>query len=274
MSGGDRGSERRGPEGRGRMNTHARLFRALLRLYPRAFRSAYGDEMVELFVRRLARSRREGGGRAVVWLWWRTLGDAFQTALALHWRPRRTPTPRTTQRKEDRMDTLWQDVRNALRRLARSPGFALGAVVLLAVGIGVNASVFTVADSLLFRPPPWDSPERVVYVYQDSDDGEPSSSSFPAARDMADSPVFEAVAAISPDGTTWDGPDGPTGVAVEFVTSGFLDVLGMRVSRGRWFGPEDDVVGAAPAAVVSHPTWRTALGSDPDVVGRVGRLGG
>lgn len=262
--------------GRGAHRTagHERLFRALLRLYPRWFRAAYGEEMVELFVRRLRRVRGEGGGWPIARLWWRTLSDGLSTSLALRRRPRPGPTPRTTERKEDRMETLWQDTRNALRRLARSPGFALGAVALLAVGIGVNASVFTVADAILFRPPPWSDPGRVVYVYQDSDDGEPNSSSFPAARDMAQSPVFSAVAALSPDDATWDGPEGPVGVSVEYVTSGYLDVLGLAVTRGRWFGPEDDVVGAAPTAVVSYAAWRSELGSDPDVVGRVVRLEG
>ncbi len=241
---------------------HLRLFRALLRIYPRWFREAYGDEMAALFGARLSRSR---GVVDRVHLWWRTLKDAGSTALALHGR-------------EDegglRMETLRQDVRYATRHLTRSPVFTIGAVALLAVGIGANTTVFTVVDSLVLRPPPWSHPEEVVHVYQDSDDGEPSSSSYPATRDMARSEVFTAVAATTSSSATWEGPDGPEPVATEYTTSTYLEALGLAVQRGRWFGPEDDAVGTAPVAVVSAPAWRARFGGDPGVVGRAVRLNG
>jgi putative ABC transport system permease protein len=172
------------------------------------------------------------------------------------------------------MGTLLQDVRYAARHLRRSPLFTLGAVALLAIGIGANTTAFTVVDGLLFRPPPWSAPEEVVHVYQDSDDGEPSSSSFPATRDMAGSEVFRALAATTPSSATWEGPDGLERVATEYTTSAYMDVLGRSVQRGRWFEPENDVVGGAPLAVVSAATWRARFGSDPDVVGRTIRLNG
>ncbi len=108
------------------------------------------------------------------------------------------------------MDTLSQDLRYAVRRLIRSPAFTLGALALLAIGIGANTTVFTVVDALLFRPPPWNQPEEVVHVYQDSDDGEPSSSSYPATQDMAASDVFAAVTATTPSSASWEGGDGVT----------------------------------------------------------------
>ncbi len=172
------------------------------------------------------------------------------------------------------MDTLSQDVRYAVRRLIRSPVFTLGALALLAIGIGANTTVFTVVDALLFRPPPWNHPEEVVRVYQDSDDGEPSSSSYPATQDMAASDVFAAVTATTPSSAAWEGADGVTRVATEYATSSYMKVLGLSVQRGRWFQPEDDVVGGAPAAVVTAAAWHTRLGSDPDVLGRSIRLNG
>lgn len=172
------------------------------------------------------------------------------------------------------MDRLRQDIRYATRHLMRSPVFAFGAVALLALGIGANTTVFTVVDSLVLRPPPWSHPEEVVHVYQDSDDGEPSSSSYPATRDMARSDVFASLAATTSSSAAWEGPDGPEPVATEYTTSSYLEVLGLPVQRGRWFGPEDDVVGGAPVAVVSAPAWRARFGSDPDVVGRTIRLNG
>jgi predicted permease len=170
--------------------------------------------------------------------------------------------------------TLSLDLRYAVRRLLRSPAFTLGAVALLAVGIGANITAFTVVDALLFRPPPWNHPEEVVHVYQDSDDGEPSSSSYPATRDMAASDVFAALTATTPSVAAWERLDGVTRVATEYATSSYMKVLGLSVQRGRWFGPEDDVVGGAPVAVVTAAAWRTRMGSDPDVVGRTIRLNG
>jgi predicted permease len=170
--------------------------------------------------------------------------------------------------------TLPLDIRYAVRRLLRSPAFTLGAVALLAVGIGANITAFSVVDALLFRPPPWSNPEEVVHVYQDSDDGEPSSNSYPATRDMAASSVFAAVTATTPSSAAWERVDGVTRVATEYTTSSYMKVLGLSVQRGRWFGPEDDVVGGAPVAVVTAAAWRTRMGSDPDVVGRTIRLNG
>lgn len=111
-------------------------------------------------------------------------------------------------------------------------------------------------------------------MYQDSDDGEPSSNSYPATQDMAAAAVFAAVTATTPSSAAWEGRDGVTRVATEYATSSYMKVLGRSVQRGRWFGPEDDVVGGTPVAVVTAATWRTRLGSDPDVVGRMIRLNG
>lgn len=172
------------------------------------------------------------------------------------------------------MDSIIQDLRQTVRHLVRAPGFTLGAVALLAVGIGANTTVFTVVDALLFRPPPWGDADRVVHVYQDSDEGEPNSTSFPAYRDMTESDVFASVAATAPWSVTWERTDGRVEVDVEFATAGLLEVLGLSPDRGRWFDPEHDRVGNAFVAVVSWPTWVSRFGADPDVVGSTVRLNG
>jgi predicted permease len=172
------------------------------------------------------------------------------------------------------MDTMLSDLRLTVRRLLRAPVFTLGVAALLAIGIGANTTVFTVVDALIFRAPPWQDPARIVHIYQDSDEGEPNASSFPATRDMARSDVFAAVAATTPSSASWEGPDGPEPVATEYTTSSYMEVLGLQAQRGRWFAPEDDVVGAAPVAVVSAATWHNRFGGDPQIVGRTIRLNG
>ncbi|HSC26082.1 MAG TPA: ADOP family duplicated permease [Vicinamibacterales bacterium] len=251
---------------------HLRLFRALLLAYPAWFRNAYRDEMEQLFLSRLARAR---GVRRVAALWPRVGADALWTAIALR-RGRtelRAALPQR-RRRAGGFDMLVQDIRHGVRHLMSTPIFTLGAVALLAVGIGANVAVFTVVDRFLLRPPPYDRPDEVVYVYQDSDDGEPSSAAFPAYRDMAEQPVFSAVAATSPAQLSWERPDGTVDATVEFTTASYLAVTGLEMVRGQWFSPHHDVVGSEPVAVVSAAAWRSRFGGDPEAVGRTIRLNG
>ena len=151
------------------------------------------------------------------------------------------------------MGSYVDDITYAARRLARTPLFTIAGVMILAVGIGANTAAFTVVDAILFRPPPFEDPERIVSIYQDSDDGDPASTSFPAYRDMAAmTGVFAGVAANSPSGASWDTPELPRQVSVEYVTSNYLPVLGLQPSRGRWFEQEHDQVGVGAFAVVTH----------------------
>ncbi len=168
-----------------------------------------------------------------------------------------------------------QDVGYAARSLARSPGFTVAASLIVALGIGANTAVFSVVNAFLFKPPPFADPVSVVSVYQDSDGGDPSASSFPAARDMADlTNVFSGVAAMSSSSLTWEADDGPRQGLVEYVTASYFPVLGLEPSLGRWFEPAVDHVGAGNYAVLSHRTWRSQFGADAGVVGRTLRMGG
>lgn len=263
-------SDAGGGGGRGR-DLHRRVFSLLLRLYPAGFRRVYGAEMTGFFLERLGRARRAGGRAAVLRLWSRTVADVTKTALAEH----RAGSVRGNEFRKGRrpMSSLVHDLRHAGRRLRRTPLFTLSAIVILAVGIGLNAAVFNLVDTMVFRPPPFGDIERIVHVYQDSDDGEPSSTSYPAYRDMAvQTDVFAGVAATSGDNATWETADGPRPVSVEYASASYFPVLGLSPLRGRWFSPEHDQMGAEMVAVVSHHAWRTRLGADPAVLGRAIRL--
>jgi putative ABC transport system permease protein len=155
------------------------------------------------------------------------------------------------------LDSLVIDFRYAVRRLANAPLFTISAIVVLTFGIGLNAVVFNVVDTTLFRPLPFKDADRVVRIYQHSDGGVPSSTSFPAYRAMAAmTEVFGAVAAASPDGARWDREDGPHNAAIQYTTSSYLSVLGLRPYLGRWFDRDHDLLGAEMVAVVSYATWR------------------
>ena len=174
-----------------------------------------------------------------------------------------------------RLDEMAHDIRYALRTLRRSPAFTLAAILIAALGIGANAAAFAVVNAVLLKPPPFGDPSTVASVFQDSDDGTPWSSSFPATRDMATyTDVFAGVAATSSVTLTWETTEGPRQALAEFVTASYLPVLGVEPSLGRWFEPALDNVGAGNYAVVGHRLWRTQFGSDPGVVGRSIRMNG
>lgn len=269
-----------GSHGDDEARVHRVAYGALLRMYPRPFVARYGPEMTELFVNRLERARRVEGRFGVGKAWVAAVWDTVRGAFAERTGDddggkgsRRVEISRN--RGAGIVETLWQDIRYSIRRLVRTPVFSLVAIAIVAVGIGANAAAFSLVDTLIFRPPPYQEPDRVLRIFQDSDEGSPNSSSFPAFQDMAATEgVFSGVAATSAEAAAWDGPDGPTQASVEYATSALFPVFGLTPSRGRWFGPEHDEVGQEMVAVVSDRTWRGKLGSDPGIVGSVVRLNG
>src|SRR5262245_17787119 len=173
------------------------------------------------------------------------------------------------------MDLLLQDVRYGLRRLASSPLFTVMAILIVGLGIAANTAVFSAINAFLLRPLPFVDPDRVVHVYQHSDEGQPQSSSFPAYRAVASrSDVFSGAAAFFYTTVNAETDFGTRQSLVEFATSSYFPVLGLSPALGRWIAPQEDAPTAGPVAVVSDHAWRTRFGSDPAIVGRTLRLGG
>ena len=170
---------------------------------------------------------------------------------------------------------LIQDVRYGLRRLAGSPLFTVMAVLIIALGIAANTTVFSAVNAVLLRPLPFADADRVVHVYQHSDEGQPQSSSFPAYRAIASrSDIFSGAAAFFFTTVNAETDFGIRQSLVEFATSSYFPVLGLSPAQGRWIAPQEDIPTAGPVAVVSDHAWRTRFGSDPGIVGRTVRLGG
>jgi putative ABC transport system permease protein len=164
------------------------------------------------------------------------------------------------------MDTLIQDLRQAARRLRRSPGFTLVAVLTLALGIGGNAAVLTALEALLLRPLPYPEPERLVLVRQTDErilERPVSPANFLDWRERTRS--FEGLAAYEVVARTLLGRETPLRVAVGVVSGNFLALLGVPPAHGRGFGPSDE---GAREAVLTDTLWRSQFGSDPGVVGR------
>jgi predicted permease len=172
-----------------------------------------------------------------------------------------------------------QDVRYALRRIRRAPGFSLVVTLTLALGIGLNTAVFSGVHALLLRPLPGvEEPERLVQVYRTWPGTlEYGSSSIPHYRDLRDrgGDVFDGVAAWA-FVTLALGLEGQGEIGVgQAVSANFFEVLGVEAALGRTFRPEEaDEPGAHPVVVLGHTTWRERFGGDPDVIGRTVEVNG
>jgi len=167
------------------------------------------------------------------------------------------------------------DLRFVGRQLRRDPGFALGAVLTLGLGIGANTAIFSVADHALLRRPPVEAPERLVAVYTTARRGFPkAASSYPDFVDYRDmSRTFAAMAAYSSVPLNVGEIDTPRLAVGILVTGNYFELLGVRPQLGRPLDPGDDRQGAAERVVVlSHAFWREAFGADPAIVGRTIRL--
>jgi predicted permease len=171
---------------------------------------------------------------------------------------------------------LGHDVRQAVRHLSRDWQFTVAAVLILALGIGANTAMFSIVNALLFRPYPLPDSHRLVNLYQNAgESAAPGPVSFPAYRDIvASSNVFSAVTAVLPEDARYQARDGLRKAFVEHTTSSYLDVLGSRLTAGRWFTEAEDRVGAQPVAVMGYRTWERQFASDFGIIGQTVLLNG
>src|SRR5215475_6731451 len=169
------------------------------------------------------------------------------------------------------MDALLQDFRYALRSLWNRPAFTAVAVLTLALGIGLNAAVFTTVDAALLRSLPYAEPERLVHLWQVQENQERTRFAFAwgTLRDLQGSPgPFAAVAGYAPFPIAWTGRPEAEELPSLWVSANFFDVLGIRPAVGRTFLPGEDQLGGPRAVVLTDGFWRTRLGADPEVVGK------
>ena len=175
------------------------------------------------------------------------------------------------------MESLLQDVRYALRGLRRAPAFTLVALLTLALGIGVNASIFSVVNAILFRPLPVDRPEQLVDIYgHQATSHTHDTQSYPNYLDFrANTRTLASLTAYSNFFANLSLQGSSEIVIGELVTDNYFETLGVRPILGRAFVPEEFVgQGAHPVAVISYRFWQSRFAGDPAVLGRTFRLNG
>ena len=168
------------------------------------------------------------------------------------------------------MDALWHDVRFGARELLRHPGFAIIAILTLALGIGANTAVFTMVDALLFKPMAAVAPDRLAWIAQRAGNSSHYRSmsylDYRSYRDQAKE--LSGVLAYGRVSLALGGANAAR-VDGQLVSGNYFDLLGIRPVIGRAFlASEDSVPGAAPVAIVGYSLWREKLAADSGVVGR------
>jgi len=170
------------------------------------------------------------------------------------------------------MDALIQDLRYALRQLAKSPGFTVVALLTLTLGIGGTTVIFTVINGLLLSPPPQvRQPDQLVGIFTSDYSGPPfGGSSLPDALDFAkQSDVLSGLAVYSERRVSLSAGAEPMRVLAELVTGDYFRVLGVSPALGRTLRAEEGVTpGADPVAVLSWGLWQRRFGGDSTVIGR------
>jgi len=172
------------------------------------------------------------------------------------------------------MGILWQDIRYAVRLLARSPGFTAVVILILAVGIGATTAVFSVVNAVLLRPLPYHDARRIVVLWKQTPKGE-RRPYHPEYRQWCEpNQVFESRAAYSHERLYVTGIDRSREVIITSATSDLFPLLGVAPLLGRGFLPQEQQAGNDRAVILSHSFWKNELGGTPQVIGTILSLNG
>jgi putative ABC transport system permease protein len=167
------------------------------------------------------------------------------------------------------IDDLTSDVRYAIRQLRRTPSFAAAAIATLAIGIGANAAVFSVVNTVALRPLPFHNPDSLVSVELLDMRGKPDRDSLAYFTffEFRRAAVFERIASYRDFGVTLTSGDLPVQLDGVAVSSDLFDLLGVPPALGRGFLPDEEAPNAR-VVVLSYDVWQSQFGGDPGIVGR------
>ncbi len=224
-----------------------KLYDLLLRLYPASFRNEYAAEMRPIF----AQQRQKASGLAAIALWIATVRDTLVSAAAAH------------------ADIFRQDLSYTGRMLHRSPGFAITAVLVVALGIGATTAAFSVTDFVLFRPLPFPEPDRLVKIWETTPGYGRMELSAPNYRDWkAAAKSYVSMGVYYDDSVTMTNDGEPRRLAGASFSADVLPTLGVEPVIGRSFTADDDRPGAPATVLLGFAFWQREFAGDPAIVGR------
>jgi putative ABC transport system permease protein len=174
------------------------------------------------------------------------------------------------------LETILQDLRYAIRVLAKNPGFTALAALTLALGIGANTAIFSAVNALLLNPYPFPAPDRIMFVEARHISGKNHNTGYHDFVDWrAQNVVFEEMA-IAPEtlSFTLTGQGEPQRITGGLTTFGFLRVLGIQPLLGRFFTAEEDKPQAPRVAVLTYAAWQRWFAASPEVMGHTITLDG
>lgn len=250
------------------LDLSVRVYRFLLRLYPRDFRQSHGADATDLFRDRYRMELLDGGWRAVGILWARTLANVLRNGPAERWSGMVRSGPLEP--------SGWtRDVVHAVRSLRSTAGSSAAALLTLGLGIGATVSLFSLVHGILLQPLPYPDADRIVQLWERNDALERTKEG-PSPLNFVDwqarSASFSDMAAWYLTSGTYRNETTAEEVRAAQVTTDFFRVLGIPPALGRDFA-EDEGVRYGPV-MLSDPFWRRHFGGDPDVVGRTLEISG
>ena len=170
------------------------------------------------------------------------------------------------------MGSLWQDIRYALRTMAKTPGLTAVLAITLALGIGASTTIFSVVNSVVLRPLPYEKPDELVRVYTEFG-GQMGLKRFwisaPEYNDLQKAcRSCASVGAWSRGTASLAGGDRPVRIEAAYATHTLLPTIGVKPLLGRWFDKSEDRPGDQTVVVLGHGVWKRAFGGDPAIIGR------
>lgn len=175
------------------------------------------------------------------------------------------------------MKSFWQDLRYGGRKLIQTPGFTVVALLTLTFGIGANTAIFSVINAVLFRPLPFEQPDRLVQLWENNlqegeDRNEASPANFLDWRQQSQS--FAEMSALVPRSFNLTDANNPERVQGQRVSANLFRLLGTRAALGRAFNPDEEKTGNDGVVVLSHGLWQRRFGSDSSMLDRMLTLNG
>jgi len=167
------------------------------------------------------------------------------------------------------LEAFGQDLRYGARMLVKSPGFALIAILTLALGIGANTAIFSVVNGVLLNPLPFPHPEQIVSLFTEMPNFKNGSISYPNFEDWRRmNRSFSSMAVYRQTGFDLTGHGEPERLHGEMISAGFFEILGVNPLLGRTFFDDEDRIGANPTVMITEGLWKRKYGSDPNILGQ------